>query len=796
MARDRLIFIISFAFLGIAAAFLFSKKKETHEKPTEVVAKIEQVAEPAYILPIEEGKIAVPLLLNLRSAVVEFLKIGDIVDVIFTSKSDSSFETVSLTLLDNVRVIGIGKDSIGKPFNDKTRFYKSNVNTEILLEMTPRQSEILSYAELNGTVTIGIENSQSPTHPRDDALANELINSTSDVNFNSILISHTLKKLFPTSNIKIISTPSGYIVSGDTSDKDTSDKIVKVLEMLSNDDKSPPVNLLETKFVAAMDADPPPISPIRDLASYSLRPGKRAVLLESNPRLPITINLHPSSIVDIKFISKSDIGFSPVSLKLLQNIKVLAIGRNIVGKRIDIMAHDADMPVQYILEMTPREAEIFHFAMESGIVTMENSSSSGMCETDCLLESLFESDSVEKFQSILITYTLNSLFPLVNIKVTSTLKGYIVEGKVPDPQMAIKIMEIITKLVPRGDRAVINLMDVEPQLVLIKVRVYEVKKDFISRVGLNWEILFQNCNQSLALGAVYPRPPLTDPNYFLSAMGVFGNYNLSALIDMLEEDGLNKIIAEPNLTTVSGETAHFFAGGEYPIPVPQGGNLLGAVTIEYKKYGVILDFTPIVDLNGLITMHIIPEVSNLDYSNAVVLQGFRIPGLLTRRVNTKVKLWSGQSYIIGGLLLSTPLNKNTSLYGLNKIPILGAIFNSNRFEQHVTELMVIVTPILINENRLNSYQGRLALDPPVFNCSSENNSAECDGPELDRPDCGYEVSNYACEYGAGSFGECEYEVRDSFSDSPIDEYVVSECEINPYGFIETPWAEPECSFRN
>jgi pilus assembly protein CpaC len=424
------------------------------------------------------------------------------------------------------------------------------------------------------------------------------------------------------------------------------------------------------------------------------------------------------------------------------------------------------------------------------MIFLDNCSIPYISECDGLLENLFESSSLENFQSVLLTYTLNSLFPLLNVKVTSTPKGYIVEGKVPDPQMATKIMEIIVKLVPRGEKAVINLMDIEPQLVLVKVRVYEVKKDFLSRVGLNWKVLFDNTNQSLAVAAVYPRVPLDFPNYFMNAMGQFGNYNLSILLDMLEEEGLSKIIAEPNLTTVSGEKANFFVGGEYPIPVPQGGAFGGgftaAVTIEYKKYGVILDCTPFVDLNGLITLHVVPEVSNLDYSNAVVLQGFVIPGLLTRRVNTIVKLWSGQSYIIGGLLLRTPSNKNDSLYGLNKIPLIGCLFNSNRYEQHQTELVIIVTPILINENRLNAYQGKLPLECPP------NEYNQCDIPSCDdaacecpvdetAENCGCPIDQPGSYYNAADYGGCGYGAVDG----------------NTSEFIETTWESmTECPYRN
>ena len=179
---------------------------------------------------------------------------------------------------------------------------------------------------------------------------------------------------------------------------------------------------------------------------------------------------------------------------------------------------------------------------------------------------------------------------------------------------------------------------------------------------------------------------------------MIGNFNLTALIDMLEEDGDTKVLAEPNLTTVSGATAKFFAGGEFPILIPQGGNLIGTVIVDFKKFGVSLEFTPVVDLNGLITMHIVPEVSDLDRENGVILAGFVIPGLRLRRVDTIVKLWPGQSYVLAGLYLDGLTNTNDNLYGLNKIPFIGSLFGSNRYEDARTELLFIVTPYLVQDD--------------------------------------------------------------------------------------------------
>jgi pilus assembly protein CpaC len=151
-------------------------------------------------------------------------------------------------------------------------------------------------------------------------------------------------------------------------------------------------------------------------------------------------------------------------------------------------------------------------------------------------------------------------------------------------------------------------------------------------------------------------------------------------------------LAEPNLTALSGETASFLAGGEFPIPISQS---LGAVTIEYKQYGVGLAFTPIVLADGRISMRVRPEVSQLSDAGSVVLNNFKVPALTTRRAETTVELGSGQSFMIAGLLQNSNNNNIEKAPYLGDLPILGALFRSTKFQRQETELVVIVTPYLV-----------------------------------------------------------------------------------------------------
>ena len=177
--------------------------------------------------------------------------------------------------------------------------------------------------------------------------------------------------------------------------------------------------------------------------------------------------------------------------------------------------------------------------------------------------------------------------------------------------------------------------------------------------------------------------------------------DLITRINLAEADGLVTTLAEPNLTALSGETASFLAGGEFPIPISQS---LGAVTIEYKQYGVGLAFTPIVLADGRISMRVRPEVSELSNEGSIKLNGFDVPAITTRRAETTVELGSGQSFMLAGLLRNAQTNNVDKAPFLGDLPILGALFRSTRYRRSETELVIIVTPYLVRR-----VSGQLAL---------------------------------------------------------------------------------------
>lgn len=179
------------------------------------------------------------------------------------------------------------------------------------------------------------------------------------------------------------------------------------------------------------------------------------------------------------------------------------------------------------------------------------------------------------------------------------------------------------------------------------------------------------------------------------ALNIFAfrpNLNIAAFIRALQTRQLLQILAEPNLVTSNGKEASFVVGGEFPIPILQGGAAAGAITIQYREFGVKLNFMPLITENDTIRIHVRPEVSSLDFTNAITLNGFTIPALATRKAETYVELGQGQSFLIAGLLDDSVTQTLTHIPGLANLPILGALFRSKNETRSRTELVILVTP--------------------------------------------------------------------------------------------------------
>jgi pilus assembly protein CpaC len=175
--------------------------------------------------------------------------------------------------------------------------------------------------------------------------------------------------------------------------------------------------------------------------------------------------------------------------------------------------------------------------------------------------------------------------------------------------------------------------------------------------------------------------------------------NLGATIKALEQKSVLQILAQPNLLALSGQKASFLAGGEFPFPVVQGGQSIGVVTIQFRPFGVHLDFTGTIGSDDVIRLHVVPEVSTLDFTNALTLSGFVVPAISTRKAETEIELKDGQSFGIAGLLDRRAQVQLSKIPGIGDIPILGQLFRSRNINRNNTELMVLVTPHIIDPIR-------------------------------------------------------------------------------------------------
>jgi pilus assembly protein CpaC len=278
-----------------------------------------------------------------------------------------------------------------------------------------------------------------------------------------------------------------------------------------------------------------------------------------------------------------------------------------------------------------------------------------------------------------------------------------IRGTVEDLTSADRAVSIASTLGKPINLLSVRVPQVEPQ-ILLKVRFANVDRAWSRELGMNiFSLGAANTPGSISTGAFSPprmdlqqggvQATLTD------ALNVFlfrPDLSLGATIRALQARRLLQILAEPNLLTINGKEASFLAGGEFPYPTLQGGGAgLGAVTIVFREFGIRLNFLPTITPRGTIRLQVTPEVSSLDFANALTFQGTTVPGLSTRRVATEVELENGQSFALAGLLDNRMSESLSRIPGLGDIPIIGKLFRSQQISKNNTELLILVTPELV-----------------------------------------------------------------------------------------------------
>ena len=317
---------------------------------------------------------------------------------------------------------------------------------------------------------------------------------------------------------------------------------------------------------------------------------------------------------------------------------------------------------------------------------------------------------------------MRELFPQETIDVQSNGRTLVLSGQVSAKEVVDRATDVAASFVDAREE-VVSLLQVQPprpaDQVLLRVRFAEVSRSALTEAGLS--LFTSPTGVENTLGRIttqqFAAPGFTDLEVVkesgdfgsdvVSAKGKFTfsdflnlflfseKFDLGLMVKLLQTRGLFQSLAEPNLVAESGKEASFLAGGEFPIPVAQGSGSNIGVSIQFKEFGVRLNFTPTVTAAGRIHLKVRPEVSTLDFNNAVMLSGFRIPALSTRRTETELELRDGQTFAIAGLIDNRMNSTLQKIPGIGDIPILGQLFRSRASRKDRTELLVMITPQII-----------------------------------------------------------------------------------------------------
>jgi pilus assembly protein CpaC len=389
---------------------------------------------------------------------------------------------------------------------------------------------------------------------------------------------------------------------------------------------------------------------------------------------------------------------------------VLSIGRgqliSVGGAMADVfVANDSVADVQI---KSPRQ--LYVFGKSGGVTTIYASNARGDIIWSANVRVGSNIDSVDQMLALAM--------PEAKIAVaTMGMNTVLLTGTVAAPEDAAEAQRLVEAFVGDGTNVISRLKTATPLQVNLRVRIAEVSRNFSRTIGANLLSVDQTANDGFKFGVTTGRA--FSPSYTpgspgglgvgvnsgpagaslvtgagggstLAAFGKFLGLDIGSALDLAEQDGLVTTLAEPNLTALSGETANFLAGGEFPLVVTSG---LNGPSVTYKPFGVSLSYTPVVLANGRISLRVAPQVSEI--SSVSVVGGVQTAALSRRSAETTVKLGSGQSFMIAGLIQNNSINSVDKTPGLGDVPILGNLFRSTSFKRGETELVIVVTPYLV-----------------------------------------------------------------------------------------------------
>ena len=320
---------------------------------------------------------------------------------------------------------------------------------------------------------------------------------------------------------------------------------------------------------------------------------------------------------------------------------------------------------------------------------------------------------------------MKQLFPGEQITVAGSGKDVVISGTVTSKYVIEKAADVAGGFVEKKEN-VVNLLQqqegVASNQVMLRVRFAEVSRSALQELGATWLLdQFKSDWTGRVTTEQFASPQFDDSKpgriTFSDYLNVFlfnSKHGVGAVIRALSSKGLFQSLAEPNLITVNGKEASFLAGGEYPYPVAQAGTGGTTISIQFKEFGIRLHFTPTVLGGDLINLKVKPEVSTLDFTNAILLDGFRLPALSTRRADTEVELQDGQTFAIAGLMNNQLNSTLQKIPGIGDIPVLGYLFKSRAYQKNQTELVVMVTPTIVRRGSTGVSAGVPALVEPYL----------------------------------------------------------------------------------
>lgn len=300
-----------------------------------------------------------------------------------------------------------------------------------------------------------------------------------------------------------------------------------------------------------------------------------------------------------------------------------------------------------------------------------------------------------------LSAAVKTMIPEAKVTFSSIDGALVMNGEVDSPLQAEDVRRLATPFLKTGQTLVNMLRPLGSNQVMLKVKIVEADRTEMKSFGISLQNL--TSSGSFLFGFLQGRSILdatgaiaqsTTANTLYAGYHN-GNSNINGVIDALEDNGLVTTLAEPTLTTQSGQAASFLAGGEIPVPSVTGSGSTAQVSVTYQPYGVTLNFTPVVLSKDRISLVVAPEVSSLTTTGQIQDAGFTIPGLQTRKASTTVELGSGQSFAIAGLLENDHSNDISKFPFLGDVPVLGTLFRSNHFQHNQTELVIIVTPYIV-----------------------------------------------------------------------------------------------------